>query len=116
MRGDRLRIGAVARRAGVNIQTLRYYERRGLLNAPERTPSGYREYPAEAVQRYVDEGWRLALAAGWLADRHGYPRDARRHYLRSWWLGGGMRPLVMAAIPSPIRRGTRTLRARIGGM
>jgi DNA-binding transcriptional MerR regulator len=47
---DRLRIGTVASGAGVNIQTLRYYERRGLLRAPERTAAGYREYPAEAVR------------------------------------------------------------------
>ena len=50
MRGDRLRIGEVAARAGVNIQTLRYYERRGLLEAPVRTASGYREYPSETVR------------------------------------------------------------------
>lgn len=50
MSGDRLRIGAVARNAGVNIQTLRYYERRGLLRPPDRTASGYREYPSEAVR------------------------------------------------------------------
>lgn len=50
MRGDRLRIGEVASRAGVNIQTLRYYERRSLLEAPERTASGYREYPSETVR------------------------------------------------------------------
>ena len=93
-----------------------YEEALDALRLRELIAAHPREYPAEAVQRYVDEGWRLALAAGWLADRHGYPRDARRHYLRSWWLGGGMRPLVMAAIPSPIRRGTRTLRARIGRM
>jgi Hg(II)-responsive transcriptional regulator len=50
MRGDRLRIGEVASGAGVNIQTLRYYERRGLLEAPDRTASGYREYPSETVR------------------------------------------------------------------
>lgn len=50
MPGDRLRIGAVAHGAGVNIQTLRYYERRRLIKPPERTPSGYREYPPEAVR------------------------------------------------------------------
>lgn len=49
MRGDRLRIGEVARRAGVNIQTVRYYERRGLLEAPARAASGYRVYPVETV-------------------------------------------------------------------
>ncbi len=46
-----MRIGEVAARAGVNIQTLRYYERRGLLADPRRSPSGYREYPLEAVRR-----------------------------------------------------------------
>jgi Hg(II)-responsive transcriptional regulator len=50
MRGDRLRIGEVASGAGVNIQTLRYYERRGLLAAPDRTAAGYREFPSETVR------------------------------------------------------------------
>lgn len=45
-----MRIGQVAEQAGVNIDTLRYYERRGLLDEPERRPSGYREYPPETVQ------------------------------------------------------------------
>lgn len=45
-----LRIGEASARAGVNIQTLRYYERRGLIKAPERGSSGYREYTAETVQ------------------------------------------------------------------
>jgi DNA-binding transcriptional MerR regulator len=35
-----LRTGQLAERAGVNIQTLRYYERRGLLDAPPRRPTG----------------------------------------------------------------------------
>ncbi|MBX9878534.1 MAG: heavy metal-responsive transcriptional regulator [Candidatus Obscuribacterales bacterium] len=45
-----LRIGEASARAGVNIQTLRYYERRGLIKAPERGSSGYREYTPETVQ------------------------------------------------------------------
>jgi DNA-binding transcriptional MerR regulator len=44
-----LRTGQLARRAGVNIQTLRYYERRGLLPTPIRSPSGQRTYPEESV-------------------------------------------------------------------
>ncbi len=44
-----LRIGQVAAAAGVNVHTLRYYERRGLLAAPRRTRAGYRHYPREAV-------------------------------------------------------------------
>jgi len=46
-----LRIGQVAGQAGVNVQTLRFYERRGLLAEPPRRASGYREYPLESVQR-----------------------------------------------------------------
>ena len=53
MSGDQvqggLRAGQVATAAGVNLQTLRYYERRGLLQEPDRTLGGHRVYPAEAV-------------------------------------------------------------------
>ncbi|MEL6346537.1 MAG: MerR family transcriptional regulator [Myxococcota bacterium] len=45
-----MRIGEVAERAGVNVQTLRYYERRGLLDPPPRTPSGYRIYAMDTVR------------------------------------------------------------------
>lgn len=44
-------IGQVASGAGVNIQTVRYYERRGLLPKAPRTASGYRQYDPEAVAR-----------------------------------------------------------------
>jgi Hg(II)-responsive transcriptional regulator len=37
--------------AGVNVQTLRYYERRGLLARPARTVSGYRQYADDAIRR-----------------------------------------------------------------
>jgi DNA-binding transcriptional MerR regulator len=47
--GRGLRTGELAERAGVNVQTLRYYERRGLLAAPTRRPSGQRQYPEAAV-------------------------------------------------------------------
>lgn len=46
---DSLRIGEVAARARVNVQTLRYYERIGLLPEPRRSSSGYRAYPPKAV-------------------------------------------------------------------
>ena len=46
-----MRIGEVARQAGVNIQTIRFYERRGLLKEPHRRPSGYRDYSAAAIRR-----------------------------------------------------------------
>ena len=46
-----LTIGGLAKRSGVSVQTLRYYERRTLLSSPKRTPSGYRQYPEDEVQR-----------------------------------------------------------------
>lgn len=46
-----LTIGRVARQAGVNIQTVRYYERRGLLRPDDYRESGYRLYSGEAVKR-----------------------------------------------------------------
>jgi len=46
-----MRIGELARDARVSIQTLRYYERRGLLSPPRRQTSGYRRYDDAAVNR-----------------------------------------------------------------
>jgi len=46
-----LTIGQLASRTGVNIQTVRYYERRGLLAPPARTGSGYRQFSPETVAR-----------------------------------------------------------------
>ena len=45
-----MRTGQVAQRAGVNRQTLRYYERRGLLPEPTRSESGYRSYGSNSVE------------------------------------------------------------------
>ena len=43
--------GQLAKRANVNIETLRYYERRGIIPEPPRRESGYRQYPDDAVAR-----------------------------------------------------------------
>jgi DNA-binding transcriptional MerR regulator len=51
VQSQELRIGAVARLAGVSIDTVRYYERRGLLRPAARLPSGYRLYTDVAVAR-----------------------------------------------------------------
>jgi DNA-binding transcriptional MerR regulator len=48
---DRLTIGELAKRGGVRLETVRYYERKGLLPKPPRTSSGYRAFPADAVRR-----------------------------------------------------------------
>ena len=46
-----LTIGQVARGARVHLDTVRYYERRGLLPPPPRTAAGYRQYPPDTVRR-----------------------------------------------------------------
>jgi len=46
-----MRIGEIAAAAGVPSQTIRYYERRGLLPPPERGPNSYRDYDASALTR-----------------------------------------------------------------
>ena len=46
-----LTISQVASAADVNVETIRYYERRGLVPAPRRTPSGYRQFAEDAVTR-----------------------------------------------------------------
>ena len=46
-----LTIGKAAHQGGVKVQTIRYYERRGLLPKPARTAAGYRMYSDEAIRR-----------------------------------------------------------------
>ena len=46
-----MKIGEMAKQAGVTIDTVRFYERRGVLPAPDRLPSGYRVYDTAAVER-----------------------------------------------------------------
>jgi MerR family mercuric resistance operon transcriptional regulator len=79
-----LRSGEVAAAAGVNLQTLRYYERRGLLAEPDRTPGGHRVYSRDAVimLRVIKAAQRLGFTleevAGLLdaaAHRHGARPD-----------------------------------------
>lgn len=46
-----LTIGRLAKQAGVNLETVRFYERRGLLPRPPRSTSGYRLFPPDAARR-----------------------------------------------------------------
>ncbi len=48
---ERLTVGELAKRARVNLETIRYYERQELLPKPPRLQSGYRAFPADSVQR-----------------------------------------------------------------
>ncbi len=47
----KLTIGKLAKQAGVTIETIRYYQRKGLLIEPEKHANSYREYPFEAIAR-----------------------------------------------------------------
>ena len=81
-----MRVGEVAARAGVNVETLRYYERRGLLPEPDREPSRQRRYGEETVRllRAIKEaqavGFTLAEIAEYLraAGRSGPAPEALR--------------------------------------
>ena len=61
-----MKSGEVAQEAGVNRQTLRYYERRGLLKEPTRRPSGYRSYASDTVDRlrFVKRAQQLGFTLG----------------------------------------------------
>jgi DNA-binding transcriptional MerR regulator len=65
-----LRVGQVAAAAGVNIETLRYYERRGLLARPDRSLGGHRLYPPEAVTllRVIKTAQRLGFMLSEVAE------------------------------------------------
>ncbi len=86
-----LRSGQVAEAAGVNVQTLRYYERRGLLSEPERSNGGHRLYGEDAVTslRVIKAAQRLGLTLDEVAElleagrhRHGRPSPVSRN--RPW--------------------------------
>lgn len=78
-----LRSGQVAAAAGVNPQTLRYYERRGLVEEPDRTLGGHRLYPPETVTvlRVIKTAQRLGFTLDEVAEllSAGYRADAGRH-------------------------------------
>jgi len=48
---DNLTIGTLAKRSGVNVETIRYYQRRHLLQEPSKPTGGYRQYSLETVKR-----------------------------------------------------------------
>jgi redox-sensitive transcriptional activator SoxR len=81
-----MKVGEVAARAGVNVETLRYYERRGLLPAPDREPSGHRRYNEETLRflRAIKEAQALGFTLSEIAEvlktvrRSGAPSEAIR--------------------------------------
>jgi len=59
-----MKISTVATNSGCNLETIRYYERIGLMPSPERTPKGYREYCEADVERlrFISRGRGLGFS------------------------------------------------------
>jgi MerR family copper efflux transcriptional regulator len=107
-----MQIGEVAAGAGVNIQTLRYYERRGLLAKPRRSGSGYREYEPQTVQlvRFIKRAQELGFTLREIEDLIELRQSPRR--------GAEVRALAAAKV-SDIDHRLRLLRAMrsaLGGL
>jgi DNA-binding transcriptional MerR regulator len=66
MNGEQLRIGEVASRTGVSVDTVRHYERKGLLPDVQRDANGYRSYPGGVIERIAVI--RRALRIGFSLD------------------------------------------------
>ncbi len=67
---ETLTISRLARQGGVNLETIRYYERQGLLPKPPRTPAGYRMFPQEAARRlrFIRRSQELGFSLGEIRD------------------------------------------------
>jgi DNA-binding transcriptional MerR regulator len=87
-----MRSAQVARAAGVNQQTLRYYERRGLLAEPDRSPGGHRLYPPEAVTvvRVIKAAQRLGFSLDEVTDLLKTGRHSASVGRRPLVIGGAM--------------------------
>ena len=65
-----LTIGKLAKHTGFGIETLRFYERRGLIDEPARRPSGYRDYPPSVVKRlqFIQRSKELGFSLSEIGD------------------------------------------------
>jgi len=65
-----MQIGEVARQVGVATSAIRFYEEAGLLPAPDRTPSGYRDYEPSVIDRlaFIRAGQAVGLTLSELSD------------------------------------------------
>lgn len=86
-----MRIGTLAKLTDTNTKTIRFYEQSGLLAPPERTPSGYREYEPDIVDRlrFIQRGQAAGLSLAQIRqilaihDRGEPPCGHVRHVLRT---------------------------------
>ncbi len=107
-----MRIGEAAAQAGVNIQTLRYYERRGLLPEPERRSSGYRAYDPDTVGlvRFIKRAQELGFTLREIEDLIELRQGPRR--------GADVRAVAAAKVEDIERRirQLKAMRKALGGL
>jgi MerR family mercuric resistance operon transcriptional regulator len=70
MSQDELTIGRLAQHAGVGVETIRYYQRLGLIEEPPKPPAGYRRYPAATLARlrFIQRAKTLGFSLGEIAE------------------------------------------------
>jgi MerR family mercuric resistance operon transcriptional regulator len=75
-----LKIGQLADQVGVNLQTIRYYEREKLLPKPSRLPSGYRVFPTDSVRRvrFIKRAQELGFTLNEIRELLSLRIDAKR--------------------------------------
>ena len=88
-----MKIGQVASEAEVTIDTVRFYERRGVVPEPARRPSGFREYPDSTVERIRMA--RMLQQLGFTLDEiiemlHAHDTDAATCDSEQWRLDGAL--------------------------
>ncbi|MDQ2859201.1 MAG: MerR family transcriptional regulator [Pseudomonadota bacterium] len=107
MRESGRTIGQLARAAGVGVETVRYYERRGLLRQPRRPAGGFRHYDEDALRliRYIRLGRGLGLSLGDIEALLKRAHDTQRLFC------GAVRETVEEKLAA-VRRDLRALRAR----
>ena len=105
-----MRIGEAAEAAGVAAQTIRFYERRGLLPQPPRGPNGYRDYDASVLNRlaFIRSGQAAGLTLVGGARILELRRDGVGHQLR---VGLGLPHLLLVTKREGIRARQRELAA-----
>ena len=80
---QKLTIGKLASAAGVNVETIRYYQRIGLIAEPDRPQQGYRKYPTESIDhiKFIKRAQQLGFSLEEIADLislgDGHCRDIR---------------------------------------
>ena len=100
-----LKIGELAERAAVNLQTIRFYEREGLLPEPPRRDSGYRMFPESTVRlvRFIKRAQEIGFSLGEIRELLSLRMDSRRE-------SGDVRALAEAKM-ADIDGKIRTLKA-----